>query len=133
MVFIETFPCYYLHLTFQVNSIPVPLPKWFVEGHNVKLMNISILDNFPGYLSKLKKHPPTILDELQKHQFCEKSRRQPSCYAEILRYALCLPGPLHVRPIIARDFLKLVADCLYMGSLLVASFFRNLSLTRVNI
>ena len=40
-----------LRLKLQINGIPVPLLKWFVEGRSAKLVKITILDHFLIYLS----------------------------------------------------------------------------------
>ena len=80
-----------LHVKLQINGIPVPLPKWFVEGGNAKLTKFSILENLPVYLTnEAEKYPPTILDELQKRKFYANSNRQPPYSPELLRYALLL-------------------------------------------
>ena len=34
-----------LHVQLQYNGIPVPLPQWFVQGHNARLKKNSMLEN----------------------------------------------------------------------------------------
>ena len=79
-----------MHVKLQVNGILVPLPKWFVKGHNAKLTKLSMLENFPAYLTDVaEKTSSSILDELRNRQFY-KSQGQPPYSPEILRYALLL-------------------------------------------
>ena len=50
-----------LRVKLQINGIPVPLLKKFVEGRNAKLVKFSILDYFPIYLSnEAEKYPLRI-------------------------------------------------------------------------
>ena len=50
-----------LRVKLQINGIPVPLLKQFVEGCNAKLVKFSILDYFPIYLSnEAEKYPLRI-------------------------------------------------------------------------
>lgn len=80
-----------LHVKLQINGNPTPLPKWFIEGHNAKLTKISMLENFPSYLTNTaEQHPPTILDELQKRQMYNNPNGQLPYSPEVLRYALLL-------------------------------------------
>ena len=39
-----------LHVQSQYNGIPLPLPSWFVNGHNAKSDKLSMLENFPPYI-----------------------------------------------------------------------------------
>ena len=80
-----------LHVKLQSNGNPAPLPKWFTTGHNAKLTKLSMLENFPAYLTnKAENHPPTILDELRKRQMYNDPHGQPPYSPEVLRYALML-------------------------------------------
>ena len=51
-----------LRLKLQINGIPVPLLKWFVEGRKAKQMKILILDNLPIYLSNEAEKQLEILE-----------------------------------------------------------------------
>ena len=58
-----------LHVRLQYNGRPVPLPKWFVHGHNAKVTRYSMLEYFPPYLAMdAELHPEFILDELRKRE-----------------------------------------------------------------
>ena len=39
-----------LHVWLQYNGMPLPLPQWFVQGHNATLKKVSYLENFPAYI-----------------------------------------------------------------------------------
>ena len=39
-----------LHVQLQYNGIPLPLPLWFVNGHNAKVDKLSMLENFRPYI-----------------------------------------------------------------------------------
>ena len=79
-----------LHVQLRYNDRPLPLPKWFVQGHNAKLTRRSMLENFPSYIkSTASEHPLPILDELQKRQFF-KPKGRPPFSVEMIRYALLL-------------------------------------------
>ena len=39
-----------LHLQLQYNDMSLPLPQWFVQGHNATLKKVSYLENFPAYI-----------------------------------------------------------------------------------
>ena len=74
----------------QYDGNPIPLPQWFIHGHNAKLTRFSMLENFPNYMKNVvEEHPYTILKELQKRQHF-KRRGRPSFSPEIIRYALLL-------------------------------------------
>ena len=38
------------HVQLQCNGMPLPLPQWFVQGHNATLKKIRYLENFPAYI-----------------------------------------------------------------------------------
>ena len=59
-----------LHIQLQFNGNPIPLPQWFINGHNAKLTRFSMLENFPQYMQNVvNEHPNLILKELQKNQY----------------------------------------------------------------
>ena len=39
-----------LHVQLKYNGIPVPLPQWFVQGQQTRMVNVSILENFSSYI-----------------------------------------------------------------------------------
>ena len=50
-----------LHVQLQCDGNPIPLPKWFVKGHNSKLTKYSMLENFPQYIiNTIEEHPHSI-------------------------------------------------------------------------
>ena len=79
-----------LNVKLQHNGIPLPLPEWFINGHNAKLTRVSMLENFPSYIKNMvSENSNSILKELeQKQHFKPKGR--PSFSAEIIRYSLLL-------------------------------------------
>ena len=77
-----------LHVKLQSNGRDLPLPKWFVNGHNAKLTRYSMLENFPQYLkAAVESHPPTIIDELRKLEYYLPKARPPFS-PKVMRYAL---------------------------------------------
>ena len=80
----------YLHVKLLHNGNPIPLPKWFAEGHNAKLTRFSMLGNFPAYIANAAQyHPFSILEELRKRQHYKPKGRPPSS-SQLIRYALLL-------------------------------------------
>ena len=56
-----------LHVQLQYNGIPLPLPSWFVDGHNAKLDKLSMLENSPPYIrSTAIENQQVLLHELKK-------------------------------------------------------------------
>ena len=39
-----------LHIQLQYNGIPLPLPSWFVNGHNAKFNKLNMLESLPYYI-----------------------------------------------------------------------------------
>ena len=77
-----------LHVKLQCNGRNLPLPKWFVCGHNATLNRFSMLENFPQYLkAAVEANPPTIIDELRKLEYYPGNARPPYS-ARVMRYAL---------------------------------------------
>ena len=64
-----------MHVQLQYNGIPVPLPQWFVQGHNAR--NVA----FDSYNE--------LLDKLNKEQFL-KAKGRPTYSIEIIHYGLHL-------------------------------------------
>ena len=79
------------HERLQYNGRPVPLPKWYVHGHNAKLTRYSMLENFPPYLAmEAELHPASILDELRKREFYNKPQGKQAYSTDVIRYSLML-------------------------------------------
>ena len=79
-----------LHVQLEYNGNPVPLPVWFVNGHNARLTHVSMLENFPGHIKNAaEQHPYSLLEELGKRQNY-KPKGRPPYSAEMIRYALLL-------------------------------------------
>ena len=79
-----------LNVQLQYKGTPLPLPSWFVKGHNAKLDKISMLENFPAYIrnTALTNHN-TILDEIKNRELYKPQGRPPYS-AEMIRYTLLL-------------------------------------------
>lgn len=78
------------HIQLQYCCNPVPLPQFFVKGHNAKLTRYSMLEKFPNYIKNAaEEHPYCTLEELSKRQYY-KSKGRPPYSAEVIRYALLL-------------------------------------------
>ena len=79
-----------LNVQLQYDGNPIPLPPWFVNGHNAKLTRFSMLENFPPYIQNIvSEGSKSILKELQKIQHF-KPKGRPSFSAEIIRFSLLL-------------------------------------------
>ena len=83
-----------LHVQLQYNGIPVPLPKWFVQGHNARLKKVSMLENLPAHIQNVVfDNYNELLDELNKRQFLKPKGRLPYS-VEIIRYGfICAIHP----------------------------------------
>ena len=67
-----------LHVQLQSNGIPLPLPQWFVQGHNAKLKKISMLVNFPPHIKNTAvENQNSILEELNERQFYRPKELPP--------------------------------------------------------
>ena len=74
----------------QYNGIPVPLPQWFAQGHNVRLKKVSMLENLPAHIQNVAfDNYNELLDELNKRQFL-KPKGRPPCSVEMICYGLHL-------------------------------------------
>ena len=79
-----------LHVQLQYNGIPVPLPKWFVQGHNARLKKVSMLENLPAQIRNVVfDNYNELLDEQNKRQFL-KPKGRPPYSVEMIRYGLHL-------------------------------------------
>ena len=79
-----------LHVQLQYNGIPLPLPSWFVNGHNAKLDKLSMLENFPPYIrSTAIENQQVLLDELKQRELYKPTGRPPIS-ASMIRFALHL-------------------------------------------
>ena len=75
-----------------LNSSPVPLPEWFLEGSDCCLKRNSMLENFPDYIrnfQETKDIPSDISNKLQEIRF-KKPVDRPKYSVNLLRYALLL-------------------------------------------
>ena len=75
-----------LHVKLFYKGCSVPLPQWFRQGQDCRLLRKSMLENFPIYLESYIENISPIFDELQKQMFTKK----PVYSAKIVRYALLL-------------------------------------------
>ena len=67
-----------MHVQLQYNGIPLPLPSWFVNGHNAKLDKLSMLENFPPYIrSTAIENQQVLLDELKQRELYKPTGRPP--------------------------------------------------------
>ena len=79
-----------LHVQLQYNGIPVPLPQWFVKGHNAQLKKVSTLNNLPAHIQNVVfDNCNELLDELNKRQFLKPKGRPPYSVG-MIRYGLHL-------------------------------------------
>ena len=73
-----------LHVQLQYNGIPIPLPQWFVQGHNARLKKVSMLENLPAHIRNVAfDNYNELLDELNKRQSL-KPKGRPPCSVEII-------------------------------------------------
>ena len=50
--------------------MPLPLPSWFINGHNAKLDQLSMLENFPPLIRLTAiENQQVLLDELKQEKF----------------------------------------------------------------
>ena len=79
-----------LHVQLQYNGNPIPLPPWFVQGHNAKLTRLSMLENLPSYIRNVASETQySLLDEIKNRKHYKAKGRLPYS-AAMLRYALHL-------------------------------------------
>ena len=81
-----------LHVKLFKKSSPIPLPEWFRKGGDCKCKLVSILENFPYYISnydessnKTDTVPQDILEELQNIKY-KKPVGQPKYSPDMLCY-----------------------------------------------
>ena len=68
-----------LHFHLQYNGIPVPLPQWFVQGHNARMKNVSMLDKLPAHIRNVAfDNCNKLLNKLNKRQFLKPKERLPN-------------------------------------------------------
>ena len=77
-----------LHVELQYCNNPVPLPDWFLQGRNSKLIRFSMLENLPIYLKSFA-DDHSLLSELQKRKHY-KPKGQPPYSPKMIRLALLL-------------------------------------------
>ena len=67
-----------LHVQLQYNGISVPLPQWFVQGHNARLKKVSMLENLPAHIRNVVfDNYNELLDKPNKGQFLKPKGRPP--------------------------------------------------------
>ena len=71
-----------LHVKLFYKSLPVPLPQWFRQGRDCRLM----MENFPNYIKLEGEQTFSILEELKEHKF--KKKRIFS--SNVIQYSLLL-------------------------------------------
>ena len=50
--------------------MPLPLPSWFINGHNAKLDQLSMLESFPPLIRLTAiENQQVLLDELKQEKF----------------------------------------------------------------
>ena len=77
-----------LHVELQYCNNPVPLPNWFSQGRNSKLIRFSMLENLPIYFKSFA-DDHSLLSELQKRKHY-KPKGQPPYSLETIHLALLL-------------------------------------------
>ena len=75
-----------LHVKLFFKGAPVPLPQWFRQGRDCRLIRKSMLENFPVYLQSHNEKFCTVFDELREY----KLRQRPVYSASVIRFALLL-------------------------------------------
>ena len=79
-----------LHVQLQYNGISVPLPQWFVQGHNAQLKKVSMLENLHAHIRNVVfDNYNELLDELNKRKFL-KPKGRPPYSVEMICYGLHL-------------------------------------------
>ena len=79
-----------LHVQLQYNGMPLPLPQWFVQGHNAGNTKKSNLENFPAYIqNKATNNYNEHLNELNQRNFY-KLHGRPQYSVSMIWYALHL-------------------------------------------
>ena len=78
-----------LYVSLSYKGYHISLPEWFRSGHNCKLTNCSMLENFPVYIRNKAKDMNSILTELYEIRYYSPEGRPPYS-ASIIRYALIL-------------------------------------------
>ena len=75
-----------LHVQLYFKGCQLPLPPWFREGLNCKLVSLAQLENIPAYIRTASENiSGSVFEELQR-QFIKRG-----CYsASLVRYALML-------------------------------------------
>ena len=85
-----------LHVQLQYNGMMLPLPQWFVQGHNATIKKVSYLETFPAYIrNPVTDNSNELLSELNQINFY-KLQGKPPYSASMIQYALHLR--LYVTP-----------------------------------
>ena len=77
-----------MHVYFQIQGNPVPLPQWFING-NAILTRYSMLENIPSYLGNIYSIQNILLNEMKQIQFY-KAKGRPPYSTSMIRFALLL-------------------------------------------
>ena len=78
-----------LNVSLSYQGYHISLPEWFCSGHNCKLTNSSMLENFPAHMRNKANDMNSILTELNEIRYYSPQGR-PLYSASIICYALIL-------------------------------------------
>ena len=78
-----------MHVYFQNQGNPAPLPQWFISGRNAILTRYSMLGNFPSYLGNIYFSKNVFINEMNQIWFY-KARGCPPYSTSMIRFALLL-------------------------------------------
>ena len=79
-----------LHVQLQYSGSLIPLPPWFIRGHNAKLNRLSMLHNFPSYIRNIADENSSSLLEEMKTRKNYRAKGQPPYSPSMIRFALHL-------------------------------------------
>ena len=67
-----------LPVQLQYNGMSLPLPQWFVQGHNATLKKVSSVEKFPAYIrNTATDNYNELLNELNQRNFYKPQGRPP--------------------------------------------------------
>ena len=71
-------------MQFQYNGMPLPLPQWFVQGHNANPKKVNYSENVSTYIRNTVTDYNKLLNELNQRSFYKPQERLPFS-------AFCMP------------------------------------------
>ena len=75
----------FLHVQLQYNGILLPLPQWFVQGHNATLKKVSRLENVPVYIrNTATDNCNQIPNEFNRRNFYKPQGRPPYSASSVI-------------------------------------------------